>query len=514
MKFESGHHKMASSTLRIWMSGLLIVGVFLGSSMIPVAGYAQSTCESDHSVIGKRTLDTATNTVVVGMDDECQMIDDVDEAVDIQLSRSESIRSPGTTSLISRSPDNQQFSVGALNPAVSATGRYVTFNTFIPGTPEGQVYVRDQSTNRTELISVNADGQPGNGISDLARTTPDGRYVVFSSLADNLVPDDTNGAGDIFLYDRQRNSVERVNVASDGTESNGFSTLYPSVSTDGRYVVFNTDADNLAPNDFNLSEDVFLRDRVRGTTERISTAQDGSAAGGVAVSMSPDGRYIAYISSSGDLVANDTNGARDAFVYDRRTQRTELVSIASDGTQAEVPPRVSPLTLVFDAEISPDGRYVVFSSKADNLVANDTNGQTDVFVHDRTRRTTERVSLASDGSEGNAASAYAALSFGGRYVVFHSSADNLVTNDTNGQTDVFVHDRTQRTTKRVSVAADGTGGNRASGLITQREDTFFFIISEPGIDWLGRTTAFESSASNLVPDDTNEQADIFVARLR
>ncbi|MEM8534387.1 MAG: hypothetical protein AAGF95_26305 [Chloroflexota bacterium] len=509
MNEETMYDKQRYSLLQNGMIRFLIVGVFIIGSMIPVAGYAQSPCATDHNIAGKRILDSASGAVVLEMDTTCQTSDEAPVTVDVQQPQLNNVPRSGTTTLMSRDPENKQFSMGTLNPSISATGQYVLFNTFIPGTPEGQVYVRDQSTDTTKLISVSADGEPGNGLSDLARITPNGRYVVFSSFADNLVADDTNGANDIFLYDGRQESIQRVNVASDGTESNGFSTFFPSVSADGRYIVFNSDADNLVPDDTNESNDVFIRDRVFRTTQRVSTAQDGSAAGGVSVSISSSGRFIAYVSSSDDVVADDTNGAADAFVYDRITKRTELVSVASDGTQAELPSGVSPRTLVFDVEMSPDGRYVVFSSKADNLVENDTNDQTDVFLHDRTRNTTERVSITADGDEGNAASAYAAVSLGGRYIVFHSNASNLVANDANAQTDVFVRDRVEGTTTRMSVDSGGAESNGASGLITQRDDTFSFITAEPGIDWLGRTTVFESSATNLVTDDTNEHADIF-----
>src|SRR5204863_349490 len=220
------------------------------------------------------------------------------------------------------------------------------------------------------------------------------------------------------------------------------------------------------------------------TTERVSVASDGTTEGNDASlgsALSADGRFVAFDSAATDLVAGDTNGVADVLVHDRQTGTTERVSVASGGgTQGN---GNSGGFFSFPA-LSADGRLVAFQSDATNLVAGDTNGTTDVFVHDRQTGTTERVSVASGGTEGNGFSAGLALSADGRFVAFHSTATNLVAGDTNGKTDVFVHDRQTGTTERVSVDSDGTQGNGPSAGAALSAD--------------GGLVAFHGTATNLV----------------
>jgi|GEM_PF-1585857 len=225
--------------------------------------------------------------------------------------------------------------------------------------------------------------------------------------------------------------------------------------------------------------------------QRVSVASGGTQGNGDSgcPSISADGRYVAFQSYASNLVPGDTNGTWDVFVHDRLTGQTTRVSVASDGTQGNG-----------DSEcpsISADGRYVAFASLASNLVPGDTNGTWDVFVHDRLTGQTTRVSVASGGAQGNSGSWCPSISADGRYVAFQSYASNLVPGDTNGVLDVFVHDRLTGQTTRVSVASDGTQG-----------DSYSFGSS---ISADGRYVAFSSLASNLVPGDTNDKPDIFVA---
>src|SRR6266567_3491186 len=232
------------------------------------------------------------------------------------------------------------------------------------------------------------------------------------------------------------------------------------------------------------------------TTVRVSVASDGTEGNDVSMgsALSADGRFVAFDSAATDLVAGDTNRVSDVFVHDRQTGTTERVSVASDGAQGNGSSGL--LSFAFPPALSADGRFVAFVSFATNLVASDTNGATDVFVHDRQTGITERVSVASDGTEGNAASAGAALSADGRFVAFHSTATNLVAGDTNGKTDVFIHDRQTGITERVSVASGGTEGNGFS--------------AEPALSADGRFVAFHNTATNLVAGDTNGKTDVFV----
>ena len=203
----------------------------------------------------------------------------------------------------------------------------------------------------------------------------------------------------------------------------------PAISADGRFVAFSSDASNLVAGDTNGRGDIFVRDRLTGTTERLSLASDGTQANRL-TSISADGRFVTFSSSASNLVAGDTNRQADVFVHDRLTSTTERVSVASDGTQANGDSSFP--------SISADGRFVTFVSRASTLVAGDTNSRDDVFVHDRQTGTTERVSVASDGTQGNRNSRFSSISADGRFVKFDSAASNLVAGDTNFTYDIFV----------------------------------------------------------------------------
>ena len=339
-------------------------------------------------------------------------------------------------------------------------------------------------------VSVASDGTEGNSDAALRRPSlsSDGRYVAFSSAASNLVPGDTNGTKDVFVHDRQTGTTERVSVASGGAEGNSDSDR-PSISADGRYVAFFSVASNLVPGDTNSAWDIFVHDRQTGATERVSMATGGAEGNGWSQnsSLSADGRYVAFVSAASNLVPEDTNGKPDAFVHDRQTGATERVSVATGGAEGNS-----------DSDrpsISADGRYVAFFSVASNLVPGDTNSAWDIFVHDRQTGATERVSMATGGAEGNNGSAYPSISADGRYVAFESTASNLVSGDTNGSVDIFVHDRQTGATNRASTASDGTQGNGSSYY--------------PSLSADGSSIAFPSVASNLVPGDTNGFFDIF-----
>ncbi|MCC6178287.1 MAG: PD40 domain-containing protein [Chloroflexi bacterium] len=395
--------------------------------------------------------------------------------------------------------------------AVSADGRYVAFTsdseTLVAGDTNGMddVFVHDRQADTTERISVASDGSqaqvtggtfgvPGSYSPALSA---DGRYVAFMSYATNLVAGDSNGLADIFIRDRQAGTTERVSVANDGSQARNTTganipgSVSPALSADGRYVTFYSDSGNLVAGDTNSAADIFVRDRQMGTTERVSLASGGIQANessrGTAA-LSADGRYVAFMSFATNLVAGDTNGLVDVFVRDRQMGTTERVSVASSGSQAN--------NMSDAPALSADGRYVAFMSFATNLVAGDTNGMADVFVRDRQTGTTERVSVASSGSQANNMSDAPALSADGRFVAFTSSASNLVPGDTHGMADIFVRDRQTGTTERVSVASSSSQANNMS--------------ADPTLSADGRFVAFKSWASNLVPGDTNDTNDVFV----
>jgi hypothetical protein len=245
------------------------------------------------------------------------------------------------------------------------------------------------------------------------------------------------------------------------------------------------------PNDTNNDTDIFVHDRVSGTTEIVSVASDGITygnAGSSLANISADGRYVTFASLSDNLVSGDTNSMQDVFVHDRQTGSTQRVSISSAGDQSN--------GYSDKSSISGDGNYVVFDSFGTNLVTGDTNKTWDVFVRDRLNGLTERVSVNRYGGQGNYASQYPVITQDGRYVAFESYATNLVRGDTNGKGDIFVHDRLLGLTERVSLAYNGAEGNKSSYSTSISND--------------GHHVAFVSDANNLVNGDINNKADIFV----
>ena len=383
-------------------------------------------------------------------------------------------------------------------PAVSGDGSIVAFTSeavdLVPGdsNESEDVFVHDRATGRTERVSVASDGSQANDFSFNGDVSGDGRIVAFVSDASNLVPGDSSTNFDVFVHNRATGRTRRVSVASDGSPASGESSA-AAISGDGRIVAFWSDAGNLVPGDSNGIVDVFVHDRATGRTERVSVASDGSQANDFkleAPAVNGNGRIVAFTSFADNLVPGDSNDTEDVFVHDRATGRTERVSVASDGGQGN------------DASMEPavtgDGRIVVFSSRAANLVPGDHNGTFDVFMHDRVTGRTERVSAASDGTQGNDHSSRPAVSVDGRIVTFESSADNLVAGDSNGSGDVFVHDRATGGTELVSVARDGS---QAAG-----------PSLGPALSGDGRIVAFQDTANNLVSGDSNGNYDVFIAK--
>ena len=233
-------------------------------------------------------------------------------------------------------------------------------------------------------ISVDPTGAIGNDASLYTDMTPDGRFVAFVSAASNLVPGDTNGVGDVFVRDRHTGVTERVSVGIKGGEGNGDSNFLgiatnPSISADGRYVAFKSEASNLVRGDRNGVTDVFVRDRLLDITERVSvdSAENEAPGGGDDPAISPDGRFVAFVTSD-----FDENFSSDVYLRDRVAGTTERISVAHDGGETQ------------NNSDSPDvavgaggGAIVAFASSADNLVANDGNNASDVFVRDLTGAT-------------------------------------------------------------------------------------------------------------------------------
>lgn len=296
----------------------------------------------------------------------------------------------------------------------------------------GDVFVHDPSTGQTDRVSVDSNGNEGNGPSGQPAISADGRYVAFASDASNLAIGDLNNSKDIFVHDLLNGHTARVSVNSGGTEGNANSAI-PSISAGGRCVAFESGASNLVLGDTNQTYDVFVHDIKTGKTTRVSVAtagQQGNDAS-ISASISSDGRLVAFASYAENLVSGDANQDIDVFVHDRLTGQTTRVSVSSSGKEGNQDS--------WSPSISHDARYVAFASLANNLVAGDTNQAIDVFVHDRGTGKTTRLSLDSGGNEANNDSGLPSISPDGLSVSFQSLADNLVPGDTNGFQDVFLN---------------------------------------------------------------------------
>lgn len=331
------------------------------------------------------------------------------------------------------------------NPTISRDGRYIAYesaatNLVSTATSGNQTFRYDTLASSTAHVSRSTGGAQGNSSSTNPVISNDGRYVAFMSLATNLVTGDTNARSDAFRRDVTSNVTIRVSVSNAGGQGNQTETREqgPSISGDGRYVLFRSNATNLVTGDTNAASDLFVRDVTGATTGRISLTNAGGQANSSSSMgrISNDGRYVAFFSLSTNLVAGDTNSAEDVFVRDRTLSTTARVSVSNSGIQTPAGELGSNAP-----SISDDGRYVVFTSYATNLVAGDTNGVADTFMRDRSGNTTTRVSVSNTGVQGDDYHNMGVISGNGLFVGFVSSSTNLVTNGYNGLSQAFVRTR-------------------------------------------------------------------------
>jgi hypothetical protein len=509
------------------------------------------------------------------------------------------VRSSGDYELVSVRNAGGLASLPSRNPVVSETGRYIAFETLAPLAPSDDngtwdIYVRDRVGGTTSIISRSAAGEVGNGPSINAAIDRAGDFVAFESTATNLVPNDTNGFSDVFLSQASTPvNIERVSIADDESEANGPS-FRPSGFQLATSVAFDSQASNLVDSDTSTNSDVFVRDLAGTATVHASINPDGtglqgnsfspaySASGTVAflsttsqaggngknqvflhtlatdelelvsvaegtdvagngeasaVSIDADGEVVGFTSDATNLIASDTNGVSDTFARNTDTDTTIRTSVDVDSSQLTAPSFGGNLTLVagqvqapfqngnrllaynelvaaseqiatgavsfisngdaYRPALSRNGRYVAFESSADNLVSNDTNGVPDVFVLDLATGFIERVSVNTGGLEANGYSYQADISADGRYVAFVSVASNLVSGDNNGVSDVFVRDRQTGETVAASLNAADETANGAS--------------SEPSISDDGRRVAFSTVATDITTLlDGNSSRDVYV----
>jgi len=388
-------------------------------------------------------------------------------------------------------------------------------------------------------VSVDSSGAQANGGSRKSQLSADGRYAAFVSDATNLVPDDTNNVEDVFVKDRQTGATTRVSVASlTGAQANNGSGA-AAISSDGRYVAFESWATNLVSVDTNGLNDIFVRNLQSGVTTLVSVDSNGVQANDMSeqISISGDGRFIVFSSLATNLISGDTNNTQDVFVHDLQTGATTLVSANSVGVQGN--------GFSFSPKISGNGRYVVFSSGATNLADADTNGKTDIFVRDLQTGQTTMASVNSSGVQANHGAEDPSISGDGRYVTFSSYSSNLISEEMYGLEDLYLRDRQTGTTTLVSVYSQGYAmvGWSNSSVISADGRYIAFMFDDkgdgvamsvirihdrisgqtvgaggrdprfPALSGDGRFLAYSSGDNTMVPGDTNGQNDVFVKEL-
>lgn len=352
--------------------------------------------------------------------------------------------------------------------------------------------------------SVSTAGEQSNSISFIDRIgsiSADGRHVAFRSSADNLVPGDLNGRDDAFVRDFQLGTTVRVSLSTAGEESNGHVIYGPAISGDGRFVAFGTDADNLVPDDTNSAYDVFVHDRDpdgngvldegNGTTERVSVATDGTEGNSSSIhpTISADGDVVAFLSHATNLIGVDNNGVADAFFHVRSTGITGRASRNDAGVGGDDDTEL-PM-------VSADGNSIVFISRATNLDGGLGSETWDTFVHDRTTKTTRLASSDASGNPADQESFTPSISGDGRLVAFVSKASNLFPEASGGTetSDVFVKDMVTGAVDCMTVDSNGLGGYPATNCSISSD---------------GTTVAFASYVPTFVPVDTNGEQDVFV----
>ncbi len=393
----------------------------------------------------------------------------------------------------------------SIRPSLSSDGRYVAFDS--TSTDLGpndtniftDVYVSDTHTGMTTMVSVNSGGTDGgNNHSALASVSGDGRYVAFASRANNLGPADSNGDDwDVYIRDFEMGTTTLVSVNSGGDDSGNRGSYSSSISADGRYVAFESDATNLGPNDTNNTSDVYVRDLETGATTLISVNEIGDDSGNLVSylpAISADGRFVAFLSLANDFGPVDNNETFDVYVRDLITGTTRLVSTNDAGTDSGNDESLHP-------SISAYGRYVAFHSRATDLGPVVTNGERNVYVRDLHMGTTMLVSINAEGDNGgNGDSFRPVISGDGRYVAFRSLSTDFGPTDTNGVYDIYVRNLILGTTTLASVNEAGTDSGNGESV-------------QPAISLNGNYVAFGSLASDLEAIDTNTRADVFLYAL-
>lgn len=405
-----------------------------------------------------------------------------------------------TTELVSADPQGAVANGDSWRPDASADASLVVWGSkasnLIASDANGvsDVFLRDRVGATTARVSEGPGGAEANGASQLPKISSQGRWIAFMSLASNLGAPDANGTWDVYLVDRSAGSIVRATTAAGGGESDGAS-FANGFSGDERWMAVSSLATNLVANDTNGVRDLFVRDLAAGGPwVLVSTDAAGNPSDGPTIrsSFSWDGRFIAFESWGSNLVPGDTNGQMDVFVRDLVTGLVTRESVGNGGVESD--------GISDGPWISGDGRWVGFASYATTFVPGDLNGASEVFVRDRELGLTALVSVPLAGAVPDLDSHLPGISFDGRYVSFNSMASDLVPGDTNGVGDIFVADRATGTIARVSLASGGGQGDGLSifPIPTRRGDAVVFESSSTTFappDANGVRDVFVSSAA-------------------
>ncbi len=472
-----------------------------------------------------------------------------------------------TTELVSVSSPSASGSSYSYGAVVSRDGQWAAFVSNASNLATNDlnntedVYLINLNTFAIRLLSTNLSGVAANDYSSNPSISSNGNYIAFDSVASDLTANDGNFNQDVFVHDRLTGSNILVSVNLTGTDTGNGYSAFPSISPDGRYVAFESDANNLTTNGTSFNRDIFLRDLQTGNTRLISHNVAGNSGGdassfGAGIEVDPvSGKiYVVYTSYAGNLVNNDTNLTQDVFLYDVAAGSNHLVSVNSSGTGSGNGFSYNPRLAVNSAS---SNVFVTFISTAGNLVNNDTNGFEDVFLFDLKSKTNRLVSVNQSGTiSGNGYSILPSISADGRYVAFQSFATDLVTGDTNSIEDIFLRDTVSGSTTLITKTCDGTSSadgfshdavvsadgryitylsaamNHVPGNFFGTDNVFRYdrvldtsvLISQnrfltggangpsynPQISGDGSVILFSSLATDLVADDANSEEDVFI----
>jgi Tol biopolymer transport system component len=419
----------------------------------------------------------------------------------------------GDVTLVSRGADGAPVANGDSGPglAISASGNVIAFESKAANLSDAarpgvtNIFVRDRRTRATTLVSRadSAEGAGADGDSASPSISPAGRFIAFESVADNLSSADDDGVRNVFVRDTYLNTTTLVSRASDGSAANGDSS-HPAVSVNGASIAFDSTADNLSGVDNDAFSNVYVRNMETGAITVASTPLVGASIPADGDSYAPtidrDGKRVAYTSTADNLYRYDNDAVTNVFVTDLQTRFTTAVSMATGGFLQQNPSDAGS----FGGSISADGRYVAFVSYSDNFVDQPirTPQVADVFRRDIQASKTELVSRATgaDGAPGLANSSHPSISGDGRFIAFESAAGNLSAEDTAGP-GIFIRNMDAGATTLVS-RATGTAGAAANGSsyapVLSREATF---------------VAFSSDAANLSDTDNDAMRDVFARQV-